>query len=327
MSVPDRAGGKGRAALRRGRAVAASKPFQIAVALAAIALGALLIYRALKDYSFDELVAAVGRVPTGRVAASAGFAAASYVCLTLFDYLALRYAGKPLAYRRAALASFVGLSLGHTIGLAALSSGAIRYRFYSRWGLDAGEVAKVILFCGLTVGLGLSGLAGAALLFEPGIAWDMAGLSPAATYGLAIACLAAPVLYVLLAACLRAPLVVRGWSIALPGPKLAVAQVAVGVANFLCVAACLHQALAGVREVGFAAVASAYVVANTATILSHVPGGLGVIETVVQHLLPGVGLVGPLLVFRFTYFLVPLALGTLGLAASEAFYARGKGSR
>lgn len=38
-------------------------------------------------------------------------------------------------YPRAALASFTSLAIGHNVGVAALSSGAVRYRFYSRWAL------------------------------------------------------------------------------------------------------------------------------------------------------------------------------------------------
>ncbi len=303
---------------RRLVALFRTRAFQIAVALAAVSLGVFLLHRSLSRYSFSELQAAVSAVPAWRIAASIAFAAGSYICLSFFDYLGLRYAGKPLPYPKAALASFVSLSLGHNIGLAALSSGAVRYRYYSRWGLSAGDVAKVIVFCGTAVGLGLTGLAGIALLLRPEAAQEMAGLSRATAYGLALACLAAPAGYVALAAFWRAPLVIRTWRLEFPSVKLALAQVTVGIANFVCVAACLHQALAGVREVGFADVTAAYVIANAATMVTHVPGGLGVIETVVQHLLPGANLVGALLLFRFTYFLAPLVLGTLALMASEA---------
>ena len=142
------------------------KVWKTLIAILAVSLAAFLLYRTLSRYSFEELIASVAAVPTSRLAAAGGFAAASYLCLTGFDYLALRYVGRPLPYRKAALASFTSLSLGHNIGFASLSSGAIRYRFYSRWGLRAGEVAKVILFCGVTVGLGLMLLGGAALLIR-----------------------------------------------------------------------------------------------------------------------------------------------------------------
>ena len=116
------------------------------IAVAAVALAAFLLYRTLSRYSLDQIVASVTDVPASRLMLAGAFAAASYTCLTAFDYLALRYVGHPLAYPKVALASFTSLSLGHNIGLAFLSSGAVRYRFYSRWGLGAGEVAKVILF-------------------------------------------------------------------------------------------------------------------------------------------------------------------------------------
>ncbi|HEX9903682.1 MAG TPA: UPF0104 family protein, partial [Propylenella sp.] len=120
-------------------------------AVAVIALAAFLLYRTLSRYDYDELVQSIASIPPFRLATALLFAAASYLCLTGFDALALRYVGHPLPYRKVALASFVSLSLGHNIGFAALSSGTIRYRFYSREGLTAEEVAKVIVFCGTTV--------------------------------------------------------------------------------------------------------------------------------------------------------------------------------
>ena len=107
----------------------------------------------------------------------------------MFDWLGLRYAGHPLAYRKAALASFTSLSLGHNIGFAALSSGAIRYRFYSRWELDPEGVAKVVVFCGVTVGLGLMILGGIALLSSSQLAHEVTGFGQPAIIGLGSALL------------------------------------------------------------------------------------------------------------------------------------------
>jgi uncharacterized membrane protein YbhN (UPF0104 family) len=96
----------------------------------------------------------------------------------------------------------------------------------------------------------------------------------------------------------------------------------VGPLNFACVAACLHQALASVADTPYLAVASVYVIANVTSLISHVPGGLGVIESVVMFLLPGINLIGALLVFRFVYFLVPLALGSIVFAVTEIVFRR-----
>jgi uncharacterized membrane protein YbhN (UPF0104 family) len=287
------------------------------IAAAAIGLAAFLLYRTLSRYSLDELIAAVTAVPVPRLLAAAGFAAASYVSLTFFDYLALRYVGRPLSYPKAALASFTALSLGHNIGLAALSSGAVRYRFYSRWGLNAGDVAKVIVFCGITVGLGLLTLGGAALLLRSGLAVEITGLTHPVIIALGLGCLAVPTIYLILALFVRRPLRIRRWSLEIPAFRLAVGQVLVGSINFAFVAACLHQALAAVADVAYLGVASVYVIANATALVSHVPGGLGVIESVVMYLLPQSDLIGPLLVFRFLYFLAPLGLGGILFAVTE----------
>jgi uncharacterized membrane protein YbhN (UPF0104 family) len=61
----------------------------------------------------------------------------------------------------------------------------------------------------------------------------------------------------------------------------------------------------------------AYVIAVATALVSHVPGGLGVIEAVVLHLLPAGQFIGALVMFRIVYFLVPLCLGLLALALAE----------
>ena len=243
--------------------------------------------------------------------------AASYTCLTFSDFLALRYVRKPLAYPQAALASFISLSLGHSIGFAGLSSGAIRYRFYLRWGLTAEHVTKLVLFCGMTVALGLGTLGGIALILRPDIAAAIGGLGEGTALLLGAGCLAACLSYVALAAFLRRTLRIWKWSFEMPGVGLAVGQIIVGTVNFTFVASCLYQALASSADVDFLQVVSAYVLANVATLVTHVPGGLGVIESVVTYAVPGARLLGAVLVFRFVYFLVPLAIGGLVFAVSE----------
>jgi len=88
------------------------------IAAAAIGLAAFLLYRTLSRYSLDQLVEAVSAVPVPRLLGAAGFAAASYLCLTCFDYLALRYVGKPVPLRDIALTSFISYAFTNTLGAA-----------------------------------------------------------------------------------------------------------------------------------------------------------------------------------------------------------------
>ena len=197
---------EGREERRKSKGAPIPGRWTLVVAVAGVGLAGFLLYRIFARYSLDQIVTSVTAIPLSRVMRAGGFAAASYTCLTGFDWLALRYAGRPLAYRKAALASFTSLSLGHNIGFAALSSGAIRYRFYSRWGLDPEEVAKVIVFCGATVGLGLMVLGGIALLCSPQLGYELTGLGRPTIIGLGSTCLVLAAAYVALAAWVRHPL-------------------------------------------------------------------------------------------------------------------------
>jgi glycosyltransferase 2 family protein len=292
------------------------------IALAALALAAFLIDRTLSRYTLEQILQSIGSIPTSRVAMSVACAAASYACLTGFDWLALRYVDRRLPYRYVALASFCSLSLGHNIGFAALSSGAIRYRFYSRFGVGLGDIAKVILFCGVTVGLGLIILAGLALVCSSVLASEMTGLSRPMVLGIGGACLGLALSYVGLARIVRRPIRIRGWSLELPPWQLALGQVIIGPLNFAFVAAALYHVLADLGDVSYPQVATAYVIGLGSSLLAHAPGGLGVLETVLMFLIPGEQIIGGLIAFRVVYFFIPLLIGAPLFALSEIAFRR-----
>ncbi|WEX73892.1 UPF0104 family protein [Sinorhizobium numidicum] len=284
---------------------------------AAIGVAAWLIYGTLSHYTFDEIARSIMQIPVGHLLAGIGFVFLSYFCLTLFDTLAVRYVGHKLAYPQVAIASFTSLSIGHNIGVAALSSGAIRYRFYSRWGLSVEDVAKVILFCGVTVGLGLVTLAALCFLIRPESAARVIGFSETAAIFLGGACLAASAGYVILAGLLRGSLRVFRWTFEMPSLPIAAGQVIVGTANFLCVSACLHQLVLALGSSGFFETATAYVSANLTAIVTHIPGGIGVLEATIAFLLGRSATIGALIAFRTIYFFLPLPLGLVSLSIAE----------
>jgi uncharacterized membrane protein YbhN (UPF0104 family) len=285
--------------------------------VAAILGAGYLLYRTWSQYSFDDVMRALKSIPKTNLVLGLLFAACSYFCLAWNDWLGVRYAGKPLPFRQTALASFTGLSIGHNVGLAALSSGAVRYRFYSRWGLAAEEIAKIIVFCGATVALGLSTLGAISLYLRPDDAAKMTGLSPSAVSGVTIACLAFPIIYLVLSATLRKPLRIRRWHFDMPIFRLAVGQVIVGTVNFAFVAACLHQMLSALGDAPYLKVATASITANIAAIISHIPGGLGVLEATVVHVMPGAESIAAVVAYRVIYYFIPLAIGIPLFIASE----------
>jgi len=283
----------------------------------------VLVWLTLRNYSVSDILAAMKAVPPSSIALALLFAAASYATLTLSDRIALRHLGHRIRYPAIALASFVSLSIGHTVGFSGLSSGAIRYRFYRRHGVHLADLAKLTAICGLTVALGLLSLSIAPLLMHGDLSARLLG---SATLGRTVAALAAVAVatYLLLAWRFGGRTITR-WKIGIPHIRTAVAQTLVGAVNFALVSACLFVLVRTAGDVDYLDVAAIFVLANIATLVTHVPGGIGVIESVVILLLPGEAVVGPVLLFRIVYFLVPLAIGAALLAVTELAAARAPG--
>jgi glycosyltransferase 2 family protein len=294
------------------------------IALAALALAAFLLHRTLSRYTFEQILQSVGSIHASRVGMSLVCVAGSYLCLTGFDWLALRYVRQRLPYRYVALASFCSLSLGHNIGFAALSSGAIRYRFYSRVGVGLGDIAKIILFCGVTVGLGLTVIAGLGLVCSPWNASEMTGLSQSTVLSLGLACLCLATAYVGLARFVRKPIRIRKWSLEFPPWHLAIGQILIGSLNFAFVAGALYFVLADFGKVSYPQVTTAYVIGLASSLIAHAPGGLGVLETVLMFLIPGDEIIGGLIAFRVLYFFIPLLIGAPVFALSEVAFRRSR---
>lgn len=282
----------------------------------------VMLSRALRRYDLHEVLEALRTVSFKRLGLAVACVAGSYFSLTLFDTLATRYVRRRLPYRKIALASFCALSIGHNVGLAAFSSGAIRYRFYSRWGLSAQEIGKLIVFCAITVGLGLLTLGSLAWTLQPDLAAEMTGLPVPVVRAVGLLALTLPVGWVGLAFVVRRRLRVWRWYVDMPTPRLAAGQLLVGTMNFAFVAAALHQAVLTAAPIGYFEVAAAYIIGNTAAIISHVPGGLGVIEALVMYLLPQANLLAAVLLFRAVYYLLPLPLGALCLIFAELHFRR-----
>jgi uncharacterized membrane protein YbhN (UPF0104 family) len=285
----------------------------------ALALAAFLIYRISRQYTLDEVLQSIAAIPVSRLLLAGSFAALSYLCLTGFDWLAVRYVHHPLPWWKTAVTSFTALSIGHNLGFAFLSSGAIRYRFYSRFGLNGREIVMAIGFCALTGAVGLLVLGGVSLLLSPTLAGEYLRLPRATVIAIGSVCLAVAAIYLVLSAVDWGTLRIGKWAITIPPLRLALGQTIIGPLNFAMVAACLYHAMAAVSDVTYVALAAIYVIGNFTAIMSHVPGGLGVLESVVMFFTGGGQVIGALIVFRVIYFFVPLAIGGSLFLIIESF--------
>src|SRR3989442_2981965 len=133
-----------------------------------IAIAGVALYRILRNIDLREVVEALVASNPHHIALAALFVAAGYFTLTFYDLFALRTIGHTdVPYRTAALAGFTSYSVGHNVGASVFTGGAVRYRVYSAWGLDAVEVAKICFVAGLTFWLGNATVLGLGIAYDP----------------------------------------------------------------------------------------------------------------------------------------------------------------
>ncbi|HEY1283679.1 MAG TPA: bifunctional lysylphosphatidylglycerol flippase/synthetase MprF [Steroidobacteraceae bacterium] len=291
---------------------------------------AYVLHREIAHLHFRDILHHLRSIPRSAVVAALAITALSYVVLSFYDYLALRYVSKLIAHRRRMFTSFIAYSFGHNLGAAAFTGAAIRLRLYTTAGLTAVDVVTVQGFCSLTSAIGLSTLGGLALLLEPAQMGGVLHLPPLWSTVLGTTLLTAVAIYAICGSVLRGTLEIRGWQLRAPGLTLVLAQIALGLFDLTIAATVLWVLLPPEANVTFLALLGAYSAAVTATIISHVPGGIGVFETVMLLALPEVSkstLFSAMLAYRAVYYLVPLAVAALMFGAKELEARRGSLAR
>ena len=119
----------------------------------------------------------------------------------------------------------------------------------------------------------------------------------------------------------RAPMRIGRWRFRLPSARIATAQLFFTLADIVFAGGCLYVLL-NTPDVPFIAFLAVYSIATLAGMVSHVPGGLGVFESILllsfHGLISTESLAAALLLYRAVYHLVPLSLAAALLAAREA---------
>ena len=294
------------------------------IAVILFVFATFLLHRLLKQYHFNEIRAAFHAVPMSKILGSLSFTALSYLFLTFYDTLAFRYIGNPLAYKKISLASFISYTFANNTGsLSILTSSSIRYRFYSGWDFSSIEIARIIWFCMTSFVLGYLFLAGISFLVAPPphiFSFPLADGAVLRIIGFSFLLMLGS--YLTMSSSRRKSIKFFKWDFTLPPLRLAFGQVAVAGVDLLAVAAALYVLLPGI-SLPFYSFVPLFLLAIMIGLISNVPGGLGVFESVMLLMLTpytkGSELISALLLFRFIYYLLPLVLAVSALGGMEIY--------
>jgi phosphatidylglycerol lysyltransferase len=289
--------------------------------LAIFALAGWVLYRELHAYHAKDVLRELHALPSGRLALALLFACASYLAATGYDTLGLRYVRQPLPYRRSALAGFIGTTFSNNLGFGLLTGGSIRLRLYTAWGLSVVEISQLLAFCTLSLWLGFLTLGGVVFSLEPVAVPQALRLPFLSVRPVGAVFLALVAAYAVLTLTLRKPLAIRSVELRLPSPVFVPLQLAIGLLDWSLASATLYVLMPSSSGLSYPAFIGIYALALIAGVVSQVPGGLGVFETVFILLMasraPAATIIGSLLAYRGVYYLLPLVVAVLLLLAQE----------
>ena len=282
-------------------------------------LAAIMLWWQLREYTFSDIIHAIGDIPFVYLVAACVACFLGYVCLATYDYLALRYIGASnrVSWWKWMLAGMLGFAISNNAGNAVVSGGAIRYRLYTRWRITGGDIVKMITFSGLTFFLGASAIVIAGYFLVPS---DILDRSVGASFGintLFIICTAAVLAYLAATLFFRKKHIKIGKiKFQVPTTATALAQILLGATDSILAGLVLYFCLLPFVEIPFGTYIGLFVIAQATGIFSQVPGGIGVFESIFLLALPDAvdkaDIFGALLAYRIIYYLLPL-IGVGGL--------------
>jgi len=277
----------------------------------------------LRKYSYWELVNSIKAITSIHLLLALGLTILSYLVLTVYDILACYQIHQRLPYLKIILAAFLSHAISNSVGFAVLTGSTVRYRLYSNWGLSVAKIAQVIAFSNLSFWLGLFAIGGIGFIIEPLTIPKLLHLPFTSAHPLGWIFLTLVACYILGSFRLKQPLKIFSWRLGFPSPKLALMQLVIASADWMLAAGVLYVLLIGISNLSYSVFFSIYLLAQIAGIISHVPGGLGVFETVILWFEADnnnlATVFGILLTYRLIYYLLPLGIAIILLVLYELY--------
>ena len=278
-----------------------------------------LIVRQARNIDWSDVLDSVRAIPLPMLLSALFLAVCSHALYSTYDLLGRHMTGHTLATGTVMGVTFI--SYAFNLNLGSLVGGvAFRYRLYSRLGLGNNTITRVLGFSMLTNWFGYLVVAGAAFCFwpmdlPPDWRIDGSGLRL-----LGAALLLVGVAYLALCAIAREHTWrIRDHELDTPSLRFALLQLAMSFANWCLIGGviwCLLQ-----QQLAYPTVLAVFLVAAVAGVITHVPGGLGVLEAVfialLSHRVPQEKLLGALLAYRAIYYLLPLIVASLFYVVTE----------
>lgn len=292
-----------------------SKIIPIIIGLLLVVICFYALSNELKHYSIKEISDSLNNISRNRKSTAIILTFLGYLTITFYDLLAFYYIKTSLSVSKIILTSFLSYAIGNTVGFTIFSGTAIRYRFYSRWRISNIKIAKIIAFTHLGFFLGVCGVGGFIFLVDPLTLPKMLKLPFNTVHPIGIIFLLIVAAYIIFSFSYHKPIHFQGEELTLPSVPLSLGLILISALDWGIASSVLYILLPPNIDLSYPAFFGIYLLGLTAGIISNVPGGLGVFETVIIFLLSAKtstpNILGALLAYRGIYYFLPLIIALI----------------
>lgn len=279
-----------------------------------------ILNQELGKYKLADIIKSLTLISDRQLLLAIGFTILGYLVISSYDLIAFVHLQYKLNIKRILFTTFITYAISNTTGFNLIIGGGIRYRFYSRWGVPARQIAKIIALGNLTFWIGLLTLSGLSFISNSHYLPNSINIDRLVIRLIGI--LALTVLIIYLYCCkTRKRLKVGNKIITFPRITISISQIGLFSLDWALAAAVLYWLIPDYLDKSYVGFFNIYLLAMSASILSNIPGGIGIFETIIIFLLPESistpDILSSLLVYRAIRFLIPLITALFLLCCFE----------
>ena len=283
---------------------------------------AYFLYKTLSQIHWSEIQEAISRVSAKTFFFTGCLTVVNYFLYASYDLLSFNIIrNASLRIRKIISTTMIVFTFNLNLG-ALIGSIGLRYRIYSGWGIPKAKITLLTLLSVITSWSGYAFLLALIFLFSPSSVTTLAPLPNWLLTILGILIIATLGAYLALCS-QRVSWNLRDHEFQFPPLHKGIIQILLSTTQWTVMAIIIHLFVndSG-TDLPLERVLASVLVSGIAGVLTHIPAGLGVLETVflrMQADIPAPQILAALLCYRFIYYLIPLTLAIPGYLYVEYY--------
>jgi uncharacterized membrane protein YbhN (UPF0104 family) len=279
-----------------------------------------LLYKQLTNISITKILYVLKTVPISRIIIALALVIVYYILLGGYDILAIKYLTThkvKIKYSIILLICFISNSIGNNLGYSMLFGGSLRYRLYSLYNMSISNITKVLLFASISIWVGLITIGSFIFTFTNAYYKIDKLLQLIGIFFIVI----------ILVYCIFNILnvnkkikIFNKYIIKIPNIKVIVLQILFSTLDWIISSLVLYTLLysMNLKYINFLKI---FLISQFLSIISQVPGGIGIFETTIILFLPkmkkNVEFIVSLLSYRILFYIIPLIISIILLILFE----------